>query len=554
MKVDFSIYHSGEAGFEIKTKCDEGQPFKSIAFEDDDFSFFLKGALLNKNILINSLGISHSMPDLVHELYRKYSNNFSKSFEGEYSGFLLDKKSEKLMVFGNLTGSQTVFYYFHENCFLVDTSLYHLKKSLDQYHLPYTLDIQSAYSTLTFHSLTDHHTHISEIKRLKGGQQLIFHAKNSLLSIHQLDSLHDIEHYNGLKSDALRRLDDIFSHAVNLEYSYDRDIGKGHFSLLSGGLDSRMGIFYAKKNHFENIHALCFSHSGYLDETIARKIAAKLDLSLQVKHLNGGQFLMHIDRLTAITQGLTRYTGGAHSDFALQTTDFASYGLIHTGHLGDAVLGSYLSGAKSMPPSAAYRKMYAGTFFHDKTQQLLEATAGKYPTEELFLFYNRGFNAIAVGNFTAEEHSIAVSPFMHPEFLKFGLSLPEKWRYNENIYIEWISKYCKESTAFIWERTRLHPNKKWKTSFGDKFWVRLNGLYYKKILGKPELFSMTPYEYYYQTNPLIKQYFDKYFEDNIYFIKEKELKQDCELMFKKGNFTDKTLVLSLLGVYKWLAS
>ena len=65
---------------------------------------------------------------------------------------------------------------------------------------------------------------------------------------------------------------------------------------------------------------------------------------------------------------------------------------------------------------------------------------------------------------------------------------------------------------------------------------------------------MTPYEYYYKINHEIKPFFEKYFVENIELAGDKDIERDLFTMFQQGSFTDKTLVLSLLGVYKWLKS
>lgn len=554
MKIDFLIEYDNITGYHFNHYVDDAQEFKYITFDNHQYSFFLKGVLLNFDELIQAFGIKNDIATLVNELYKRYNVNFSTSFRGEFSGYLIEKHTLKTFVFTNVIGSQTTFYYHLNSTLCVSTDFKQLKKQLDHKNLPYSMDIESAYSMLTFHNLIDNNTHIREVKKMRGGETLFFNPKENSFQLISTDNLQNIPTFTGKKQDALKQMDYLFSNAVNQEYNYDQKIGKAHFALLSGGLDSRMGIFYAHHQKFRPISSLCFSHSGYWDETIAKEIADDLDINLHIKHLNDGHFLMDIDEMTPITQGLTRYTGGAHSNYGLKSINFKDLGLIHTGYLGDAVLGSYLSSKHKMPAHNGFRKIYASQYFREKTNHLLIENAKKYPTEELFLLYNRGFNAIAVGNHVAEQYSIPVSPFMHTDFLKFGLSLPEKWRFNEAIYIEWIKKYCPDSTQYIWERTLLKPNKVWKTSFGDHFWVRLFGLYYKKLIRKPEKFSMTPYEYYYKINHEIKPFFEKYFVENIELAGDKDIERDLFTMFQQGSFTDKTLVLSLLGVYKWLKS
>jgi len=62
---------------------------------------------------------------------------------------------------------------------------------------------------------------------------------------------------------------------------------------------------------------------------------------------------------------------------------------------------------------------------------------------------------------------------------------------------------------------------------------------------------MNPYEFWYKNVPEVKNFMDKYFEDNLSKINFIKLKSDCELLITTGNVTEKCLVLSLLGAVKY---
>ena len=140
---------------------------------------------------------------------------------------------------------------------------------------------------------------------------------------------------------------------------------------------------------------------------------------------------------------------------------------------------------------------------------------------------------------------------MAKDFLKFAAALPEEWKYNHRFYLEWIQKHCKEATKYRWERTLLKPDANWKTSFGDKFVKRSFKLLNEKILKTPQNSSMYPYQYYFDNDTEIQNYYKNYFEDNIHRIEDyKELESDVKELFQSENFYSKSQSVNILAIFK----
>lgn len=548
MRVRFQIeYFQNKLSFFISHE--NAQNHEYISNENEQIKLFIKGIVLNINDLKNEFGIS-SNEELIYALYSRFKENYTELLRGEFSGFIWDKTHQKLFVFTNLIGSQRVYYYQSNSNFIIDSDLSQLKDKLIEKKLPYSLDHISAYSFLSLTNLLDNHTLISEVKKLRGGEQFQFDFNSNTTKVQKTNTLDYQAKFKGNKKEALAKLNEIFTKAVQQEYEYDTHIGKKHFSLLSGGLDSRMGIFYAKELGFLPDESLCFSHSNYWDEIIAKQIAKDLSFPLKVVHLDGGNFIKDIDSITHTTHGLTPFLGGVHSNFALNKIDFSDKGLIHSGHLGDAILGTYLSEPQKTSAEKGISRMVLNSNIAQKLMDTLKNESQKFETEELFLLHNRGFNLISTGIYIAENYTYQVSPFMYDEFIKFSLSLPEAWKFKQKIYLEWINKYCKPSTQYIWERSSMKPNKTWKTAFGLEVKKRFNSVLNTKILNRPFKISMSPYDYYFQTNPTISEYFESYFKEHIDIIKEIELKTDMTITFQAGGFREKSMVLTLLSGYK----
>ena len=84
-----------------------------------------------------------------------------------------------------------------------------------------------------------------------------------------------------------------------------------------------------------------FSQSNYLDESIAKQIATDLKHEWLFKALDHGNFLKNIDDIAKITGGGGGYGGLAHGKSMYDLMNFDSFGIVHTGQIGDAIIGTF---------------------------------------------------------------------------------------------------------------------------------------------------------------------------------------------------------------------
>ena len=96
----------------------------------------------------------------------------------------------------------------------------------------------------------------------------------------------------------IEMLDIKFREAIRLQFEKDREYSYKHLVTLSGGLDSRMTSWVAHQMGYVDQLNLTFSQSDYLDETIAKKIAADLKHEWIFKALDNGTFLKDIDEIS----------------------------------------------------------------------------------------------------------------------------------------------------------------------------------------------------------------------------------------------------------------
>src|SRR5262249_43832445 len=140
-----------------------------------------------------------------------------------------------------------------------------------------------------------------------------------------------------------------FRIAIDAEYKKDEEYQYRHVATLSGGLDSRMTVMSAVLRGYKELHTITMSQRDYLDECIAKQIATKCGVHALFYALNGGEYLRDVLGPVAANDGLVLYSGAAHLYRLLSLLNWSQFGLLHTGMLGDVVLGgTYLSQPKHL--------------------------------------------------------------------------------------------------------------------------------------------------------------------------------------------------------------
>ena len=542
-------------GFSIKIS-DQKTDIKSfISGEYDDFhiqtehfDFLLEGVLLNKKKLLTEYALK-DFETLIRELYNQKKQDLIKEFEGEFRGFIWNKKDGKLYVFTNPTSTQRVFYSKFKNEIFIDTSLVRLNKTLLSSGIRTTPDLEAIYQFLCFSNLPEIKTPVENISKLLDGHYLEINCANLSFSEKEYFNLSEAPLYKGNKAAAIDQIHEVFANSVIMEYQKDPELGKNHLALLSGGLDSRVAMLYAIKNKEVPGNALCFSQSGYFDHTISEKIAEDFGIHYEFIPLDGGTFLKKIDELTEISEGMVFYTGGIHVKHAVEKMQYENFALFHSGQIGDGVLGGFNTEPKRKKPSNF--KMVVNQQFLPKVQKSLDDILKDYETEELFLLRNVAYNRTVLGAHVFQEKRYQTSPFMTKDFLKLAISLPEEWKFNHRFYIDWINTHCIEATNYRWERTLMKPNAHWKTVFGDQLMKRGFKILNEKILKTPQHSSMYPYQFYFDNDPEIQRYYQKYFNENLHRIEiYPELYSDVKELFTSEDFHSKSQAVNILSVFK----
>lgn len=519
-----------------------------IFYDSENYFVLLEGIILNKKEYYIK-GEDNWSESIIY-LYKKFGDSFFKRFRGSFSGLLYDKQENKWIIFTDHIGSKHIYYSTLRKSLFVSSEISELYALFRRHHINYSLDDQGAYMALSYGYMLDDRTLCKEIKRLVPGCYMTFHDGD--LSIHKYYSLPEKYDLSISEDDAIEGVDKLFRKAIQLQFEKDREYGYKHLVGLSGGLDSRMTSWVANDMGYSNQLNFTFSESDYLDETIAKKIASDLKHEWIFKALDNGVFLSQIDKINEISGGHNTYYGLAHSYSAVKYLNFKDLGILHTGQLGDVVISSFAKRNR-------ITLVHNGEGAHSK--KLLckldcPTPVLNPPIEyEKNLMAERGFNGALNGNLIAQQFTETMSPFYDIDFMDYCLQIPLQLRINHNIYKKWIIRKYPDAANYIWESTNALitkdklsikfkgkeiPIKRIPSLISEKF-----GMNQKRTVTK---FHMNPLDYWYDTNPNIKEFQDFYFEQNIERLDLfPEIKSDVSNLYKTGTAFEKNQVLTLLS-------
>ena len=510
----------------------------------------LTGTFLNRKELLLQYQCEDNA-ELLGLLYHQFSTGFVKHLRGDFAGFIYNASERSLCLFTSFFNEKPVFYLAdrQRDRLLFCTSFHDAVNGARKIGQNLTISEKACYYMLTFGHMLEDETLFNEIRKMPPASVLTF--KDNTITFDQYYSLNDLEPVSMSRRELIDNLDHRFSSAIKAEYDKDIEHGLHHLATLSGGLDSRMNVLYAKKMGYADIHTFTFSQTGYLDDTISRRIADDNDFERTFISLDPGDFLKDFRRPVIANGGLASYYNGAAALYSTNFLNMNEFGLIHTGQLGDAILGTYLDGPKHTEPSENHVSGMAVSkeLYPKISGTVIDNIVKKYKTAELLKFYERGVNYIFNGNIMFHQYAEQASPFMHPDFIDFVLSIPAEIRDREFLYIDWMAIKLNEASKYPWEKFKIRPiplyfnpltyilPKIKKASFV--------ALHRYGILPR---YHMNPFEYWSSTNKSLTDTLDQFINDHLYLVeKQPELTNDVKALINIQKFAVKGLIVTLLA-------
>ena len=394
--------------------------------------------------------------------------------------------------------------------------------------------------------MIDEGTSIEGIRRLTPGNYI--KLENNKLTNNCYHKF-DFSDHEMTFDDAIELVDNGFRRAV--KRCFDKDIeydSKEHLVDISAGLDSRMTNWVARDLGYEKFFNISYSQSDSDELSYSSKVALTLGNQFIHLQLDDVNFIYDIDEFIEFNYGLAVYCGLSGGKQILDHLNMKKFVLEHTGQIGDIVIGSACNTDYHIPISTNSKKWRYSNLID---LNIPEDIVKQYSNDEDFVFMNRAFRCCLSSHFIRRHFCYTVSPFMDVDFMQLCMNIPMRFRKNHNLYWAWIDK--KYSLAGQLPSSRIRG----KRTLVTRALGRLNREF-RKILyrlgflrSKTDSNNMNPYDYWYETNPKLREFIENYFAETRSLVDGyPQIAKNIDTLYKFGNTIDKTLVLTVLGVFK----
>ncbi len=541
-------------------------------FENEKYVIVFDGVLLNSKELLGQLKQS-TIAELLAALYEKESFAFLKSLRGSFCGLVYEKHSKTLRLFTDHIGSKKIYYASLNDSLLFGSRVETFFPICREAGALGRLNVNSAYCLLTYGYFVNSDTMYEGVTNVPPGTILTF--CDGHISLDNYYRVRNEPDESLSENDAIEEVDRLFRQAIYRAFEKDREYGYKHCVSLSSGFDCRMTTWVAHEMGYgPDITNITTCQSGYYDEIEGSKMAAFLKHDWIFRSLDSGKRLMLIEENMRESGGAYSYIGGALSLCFFNLPYPNEYGLIHTGQLGDAILGTFF---KSAPPNYNY-SLTSGAYSTDLIDRIKPLNRADYENEEVFKIYTRAFNGADIGLVFLQSFTESYSPFYDMDLFNFALSVPLKYRLHQQLYKKWILEKYPQAAQFPHNgKVEIGLSQKQTLKILCKNTIKETARSGLKLFGltprhayrafKPTLQgpyadnpmlhryyytptgSMNPLGYWYETNERVRNYMDTYYKEHIELLTDyPELKKDSADLYGKRGIIEKIAVLSLLGV------
>ncbi len=458
--------------------------------------------------------------------------------KGTFSAVYYDHAAKELLLFADHTASRQFFYYWCKDFAAFSTSIFLLTDILKHFSISITLLEPASYMMLSLGYLLEDFTLLTEIKKIKAGEYI--RINNKAFSRHTYHNYYRETAFTKINDELVKELDNRFRKSLELEYQKDIENNYEHVATLSGGLDSRLNVMLAYKYGFRDITTLTFSEGFKSDELTARKISSDLALKHIVLLLNNGFQLYDIETPLRLNNCAVYYFGAAQTLAAVKRLNLKQYGLFHNGGLAESSKGGYLNAPQHMPPSLQRRYAVSESLFNRIGKDLVKNILQSYPNDEMFVTYNRGFNAIHNGTWMTLPYTDTTYSYMDLEFADLAYAIHPALRYEGRLTIDWMQKTHPSLINYPW-KYGINPTNSKSKIFTAKVVNKLK----RKLFGTNDV--PVPFDEWYKNNINLRTFIENQFNKSLsWSFLSDPLKKDVIKLFEQGNVTEKLLCISFL--------
>lgn len=508
-----------------------------IIHEDEEFIIGFEGIIFNKETK-NSF-------DSIKAWYQQKNIKFVEDIQGQFCGFIYDKKINKLFIYNDHLSTKPLYFYHDNEIFIFASELKVVTKLLYELKITKELDYDAIYCMLTFGYMLGNTTYEKNTKKLQYATILEIDKFFNSREIKYFEYTKN-ENFNLSKQEIIDTIDTLLSNSVKNYWSKDEEYGYSHYAFLSGGLDSRVNLFLAKEQGYQDVLTMTFSQSKSSDDIISQNISTKEYFKHIFYSLDNGRYLeQNLEKYVNANDGLVNLQGSAGGFSFLSVINHKNYGLLHTGQIGDVLFGSFVK--KNF-------KVQQGIMSDQKDLlkdiSFLDRIMAKYDNNpEIFSFEQRQQNSTLNGDRTYANYVDVASPFYNRDLIEFCLTIPNKYKKNEAIYIDWFNAKHKNIANFIWESAGVKPRniniikiakkiKRYKNAILRRLGFNIN--------------DMNPFDIWLRNNDKILTNLNNIFSHHIDNVEDKKLKNiiismyNADIQYGHYGRNNKFLVVTLL--------
>lgn len=522
--------------------------------ENENFIILLDGVILNRIELITQY---HRVMDdsqwlnTIIQLYRERGDEFFSVLRGSYSGALYDKSADKWIIFCDHVGSKYTYYAKVGDFFCCGEEMGQMYQLLRDNKITYHLSTENAFLLLTYGFMLDDRTLCEEIHKINPGCYIVFQNGQVLEKRYYL--LNNQPNENIHEKEAVEVIDYYFRQAITRQFEKDKEYGYKHIVSLSGGLDCRMTTFVAHDCGYTQQLNMTFSQTDYWDQTLPMHMSAYLKHEWIFKSLDNGIWLYDIEDITRTTGGNVLYYGTAHGNSLYKYLNFDNFGLLHTGQIGDVIIGSFVNNNDKEDEYILGGGAYSTKYLSKLEKLSLSLNVKK----ELGMLYYRGLHGANNGIQNVYNYTETLSPFLDLDVLENVLHIPIKLRQNHTIYKKWILTKYPQASRFEWETTGQKIDvPTFRVRNKEIPWANIPKsikAHVRMALGMKastdSMKSMNPVAFYLSHNNDLRKYLDDYFK-YVDAIPNNELRSIIYDIHKNGTAMEKIEAVSLLCAIK----
>ena len=494
-----------------------------IIWETDALIVVFEGVCYNLDQSFENTG------EMIASLFRRYAKDFVLHLDGNFSGFVFDKKTRRLHLFTDHLNTKPLYIYHDDDYFIFGSELKVVSAVMGVIGSDREPDTSGIYSLMAFGYILNNATLIRNVTKMHYGTVMTLYPDTMYADTHRYFDFSDIKEDRTLSEDRILELiDEKVMQSVERQWEKDRQYGYRHYAFLSGGLDSRVNTLLAWHMGYKDITAMTFSQSESNDHIISERIAKRYGLNYEFMQLDNGAFLEREEELiryVAANDGMNLLIGSAAGFHFLSVNPHEGFGTLHTGQIGDLLFGSYAKPHFSLPQAAITRdeNLFEKIVWFGELRERYEDRA------ELFGYEQRVMHGTFNGDRMLSHLADISSPFYNRDLITFCLSLPKEVKVHEAIYLKWFNAFHPYLAEFPWEQAGVRPTSVLKTVWGRK-WLRYRNALRRRMGGR--INDMNPYDRWLRQNEALRSTMENIYSERIGSVADTELRRDLKAMFE----------------------